>query len=50
MRGGTENIPAIAGFKKAVEILIDEMESDINIIKNSVTSCSKVLRASTTSL
>ena len=28
-RGGTENIPAIAGFKKAIEILKSEMESDI---------------------
>jgi cysteine desulfurase len=28
-RGGTENIPAIAGFKKAIEILKAEMESDI---------------------
>jgi cysteine desulfurase len=28
-RGGTENIPGIAGFKKAVEILKDEMAEDI---------------------
>ena len=28
-RGGTENIAAIAGFKKAVEILKEEMDSDI---------------------
>lgn len=29
LRGGTENIPAIAGLKKAVEILSEELESDI---------------------
>lgn len=29
-RGGTENIPAIAGMKKAVELLSKEMESDIS--------------------
>jgi len=28
-RGGTENIPAIAGLKKAVEILNEEMDKDI---------------------
>lgn len=28
-RGGTENIPAIAGFKKSIEILKDEMDADI---------------------
>ncbi|HRE40118.1 MAG TPA: cysteine desulfurase family protein [Ignavibacteria bacterium] len=28
-RGGTENIPGIAGFKKALEILISKYESDI---------------------
>jgi len=28
-RGGTENIPAIAGFKKAIELLDAEMDSDI---------------------
>ncbi len=28
-RGGTENIPAIAGFKKAIELLNEEMNSDI---------------------
>jgi len=28
-RGGTENIPAIAGFKKAIELLNAEMDSDI---------------------
>lgn len=36
-RGGTENIAAIAGFKKAVEILKSEMESDIKhyeLLKN----------------
>lgn len=32
-RGGTENIPAIAGLKKAVEILMDEMDSDISHYK-----------------
>ena len=36
-RGGTENIPAIAGLKKAVEILNEQMNSDIehyNKLKN----------------
>lgn len=28
-RGGTENIPAIAGFKKAIELLEKEMDSDV---------------------
>ncbi len=28
-RGGTENIPAIAGFKRAIELLKAEMDSDI---------------------
>ena len=35
-RGGTENTAAIAGFKKAIEILKDEMDSDIkhyNLLK-----------------
>ncbi|MEB2329309.1 MAG: cysteine desulfurase family protein [Ignavibacteriaceae bacterium] len=32
-RGGTENIPAIAGFQKAVEILKSEMENDIKHYK-----------------
>jgi len=32
-RGGTENIAAIAGFKKAVELLKSEMDSDIGIYK-----------------
>lgn len=32
-RGGTENIAAIAGFKKAIEILKDEMEQDITHYK-----------------
>ena len=32
-RGGTENIPAIAGLKKAIEILKDEITNDINNYK-----------------
>ena len=32
-RGGTENIPAIAGFKKAVEILNEQKNSDIENYK-----------------
>lgn len=33
-RGGTENIAAIAGFKKAIEILKTEMDSDIEHYSN----------------
>jgi len=33
-RGGTENIPAIAGMKKAVEILNAQMDSDIEHYSN----------------
>src|SRR5690606_21404327 len=37
MRGGTENIPAIVGFRKAVEILNERMDQDLvhyNNLKN----------------
>jgi cysteine desulfurase len=34
MRGGTENIPGIAGLKKAVEILKESMDADINHCKH----------------
>ncbi|MGH2574084.1 MAG: cysteine desulfurase family protein [Ignavibacteria bacterium] len=33
-RGGTENIPAVAGFKKATELLNENMDSDIAAYKN----------------
>lgn len=33
-RGGTENIPAIAGFQKSIEILKSEMENDIKHYSN----------------
>jgi len=39
-RGGTENIPAIAGFKKAIEIFKEEMSNDIehySRLKNYIT-------------
>lgn len=31
LRGGTENVPYIAGFKKAIEILKENMQSDIRL-------------------
>ena len=34
MRGGTENIPAIVGFRKAVEILKERMDQDITHYTN----------------
>lgn len=34
MRGGTENIPAIVGFRKAVEILNSRMDQDITHYSN----------------
>ena len=34
MRGGTENIPAIVGFRKAVEILKERIDQDITHYTN----------------
>ncbi len=44
MRGGTENIPAIAGFKKAIEILKENFNSDILHYKSLKENLSKKLK------